>query len=639
MLPHTRTQDLLLQNQSMRLVEQSLDDNDQHAVELAKVRYLQSVLPTPILGTAGVVLMFYFVVDSLHRDTPMLIWLCLGLLTSLWRAALLFRYANLFEILPSKQVISSYLTQTTCTAIIAGMTFGWGWLSFYEHLSPEIQLGFLFTNIVMLFGGLYAYSPHLNAYAAFSLFSLGPALWQVQQGATLWLAQSVGIGLVALVSQMFAYRWAQNFRHNVLLQEKNAKLLGELTKKKEQAEKATRAKSRFLASVSHDLRQPLHAINLYLAVLKRSFESFEQTTNTAQTQNEAAYSSFNHLQDSAAQLTRMFEALIDISKLDAGTTQPQLSPTNIEAMVNHLAHEFSQLSVQNGLTFDAKIPKAIDSIEVFGDPIMIERVLRNLLTNAISHTNKGGVRLRLKIHKKNGTERLEFRVVDTGPGIKASERAKIFEEFYQTDSTRQHSSKIHSTVNNLGLGLAISSRLAELLNTQIRLFSYVGRGSIFSFNLPIQQGNQASATQAHASTATQLALTDCLQRACVAVIDDDLHILDATSQLLKSYGTEVMTATSSQTTWQAIYSAGKLPDVFLVDHRLGKESGLLLIQEINHKYDSAVPCILITGDTSADQVSQFHESGLRVLYKPLIDDLLIGAICAELRPRLTKVNQ
>jgi len=223
MLPHTRTQDLLLQNQSMRLVEQSLDDNDQHAVELAKVRYLQSVLPTPILGTAGVVLMFYFVVDSLHRDTSMLIWLCLGLLTSLWRAALLFRYANLFEILPSKQVISSYLTQTTCTAIIAGMTFGWGWLSFYEHLSPEIQLGFLFTNIVMLFGGLYAYSPHLNAYAAFSLFSLGPALWQVQQGATLWLAQSVGIGLVALVSQMFAYRWAQNFRHNVLLQEKNAK--------------------------------------------------------------------------------------------------------------------------------------------------------------------------------------------------------------------------------------------------------------------------------------------------------------------------------------------------------------------------------------------------------------------------------
>jgi hypothetical protein len=638
MLPQTRNKDLLMQNQSMRLVEQSLDENDQHAVQLAKVRYLQSVLPTPILGTSGVVLMFYFIVDSLHRDTSMLIWLALGLLTSLWRAALLFRYAKVFEIIPSKQVISNYLTQTTCTAMIAGMTFGWGWLSFYEHLSPEVQLGFLFTNIVMLFGGLYAYSPHLNAFAAFSIFSLGPALWQVQQSVTLWLAQSVGIALVALVSQMFAYRWAQNFRHNVLLQEKNTKLLYEFTKKKEQAEKATRSKSRFLASVSHDLRQPLHAINLYLAVLKRSFESFEQTTNTAQTQHEAAYSIINHLNDSATQLTRMFEALIDISKLDAGTTQPQLSPINIKDMINHLAHEFSQLSAQHGLTFDAKIPKSIDSIEVFGDPIMIERVLRNLLTNAISHTNKGGVRLRLKIHIRNGTERLEFRVVDTGPGIQASERAKIFEEFYQSDATRQHSSKTHSTVNNLGLGLAISSRLAELLNAQIRLFSYVGRGSIFSFNLPIQQGTEVSGAQAHSSREAQLALTDCLQRACVAVIDDDLHILDATSQLLKSYGTEVLTATSSQTTWQAIYSAVKFPDVFLVDHRLGKESGLLLIQEIKNKYGSAVPCILITGDTSSDQVSQFHESGLRVLYKPLIDDLLIGTICAELSSRLTKVN-
>ena len=128
--------------------------------------------------------------------------------------------------------------------------------------------------------------------------------------------------MVAFVSQMFAYRWAQNFRHNVLLQEKNAKLLGELTKKKELAEKATRAKSRFLASVSHDLRQPLHAINLYLAVLKRSLDKTQtQTTNT----NEAlAASSLDHLQDSATQLTRMFEALIDISKLDAGTTQANL---------------------------------------------------------------------------------------------------------------------------------------------------------------------------------------------------------------------------------------------------------------------------------------------------------------------------
>lgn len=610
----------------MRLVEQSLDETDEQAVQLAKVRYLQSVLPTPIIGTASVVLMFYFLVESLHRDTEMLVWLSLGLITSAWRGLLLYRHKDFFEVTPSAALIRSYLVQTTCTAIIAGMTFGWGWLSFYEHLSPEIQMGFLFTNIVMLFGGLYAYSPHLTAYASFSFFSLGPALWQVQQNSTLWLAQTVGIGLVALVSQMFAFRWAQNFRHNVLLQEKNAKLLAELTAKKELAENATRAKSRFLASVSHDLRQPLHAINLYLAVLKRAL----MPTPTHEHQ-DLAVTSVNHLQDSATQLTRMFEALIDISKLDAGTTQARLAPISIGAMINQLSQEYLQIAEQSGLVFDKKLPEKIDTIEVFADAIMIERVLRNLLTNATSHTSKGGVRLRLKVVKRNGKERLEFRVVDTGPGIQAAERARIFEEFYQSEVTRELTLNTPNTVRNLGLGLAISSRLAELLKTQIKLHSYLGKGSIFSFDLPMQYSAVNASALPVRSAENSQATTACLQQTCIAVIDDDPHILDATQQLLASYGAKVLIAESAQQAWEAVHRLDKAPDIFLVDHRLTRESGLRLIQTIHEKYGPTKPCILITGDTSADQVAKFHQAGIRVLYKPITDGALIEAICAELR--------
>lgn len=626
MFSQARTQDLLLQNQSMRLVEQSLDEQDLSEVQLAKVRYLQSVLPTPIMGTAGVVLMFYFLVNSLHRDTQMLVWLGLGSITTAWRGFLLFRYRNIFDSGSTEREINGYLTQTTWTAIIAGMTFGWGWLSFYEYLSPEIQMGFLFTNIVMLFGGLYAYSPHLPAYASFSLFSLGPALWQVQQNTTLWLAQSVGIVLVAFVSQMFAYRWAQNFRHNVLLQEKNARLLGELTIKKEQAEKATRAKSRFLASVSHDLRQPLHAINLYLAVLKRALE--KTTPNTAN-HNETTALSLHNLQDSAAQLTRMFEALIDISKLDAGTTQANLNPIKISAMVNQLVQEYSQLAEQRGLIFDKQLPAQIDMIEVFADAIMLERVLRNLLTNAISHTHKGGVRMRLRVVKRSGAERLEFRVVDTGPGIQQAERTKIFEEFYQSGSTRDSKQKPHNTVRNLGLGLAISSRLAELLKTQIRLHSYLGKGSAFSFQLAMQYTPVAYIKQRHAKQAS-MANTACLTQACIAVIDDDPRILEATSHLFESYGAIVFAAEDATQTWQVIHELGKIPDIFLVDHRLAKESGLSLIAAIRKKYGPSKPCILVTGDTSADQVAEFHQAGVTVLYKPLTDSALVNLVCKEL---------
>lgn len=626
MFPQVRTQDLLFQNQSMRLVEESLDEQNISEVQLAKVRYLQSVLPTPIVGTAGVVLMFYFLVNSLHRDTQMLVWLGLGSLTTAWRGFLLFRYKNIFESGSTESEINGYLAQTTFTAIIAGMTFGWGWLSFYEHLSPEIQMGFLFTNIVMLFGGLYAYSPHLPAYASFSLFSLGPALWQVQQNTTLWLAQSVGIGLVAFVSQMFAYRWAQNFRHNVLLQEKNARLLGELTIKKEQAEKATRAKSRFLASVSHDLRQPLHAINLYLAVLKRALE---KTTPNTTNHNETTALSLHNLQDSAAQLTRMFEALIDISKLDAGTTQANLNPIKISSTINQLVQEYSQLAEQQGLIFDKQLPAQIDMIEVFADSIMLERVLRNLLTNAISHTRKGGVRLRLRVVKRSGVERLEFRVVDTGPGIQQAERTKIFEEFYQIGSTQDTSRSPHNTVRNLGLGLAISSRLAELLKTQIRLHSYLGKGSAFSFQLAMQYTPVVSKEQKPANLPSA-PITGCLTQACIAVIDDDPRILDATTHLFESYGAIVFAAEDATQTWQVIQELGKVPDIFLVDHRLAKESGLSLIEAVRKKYGPSKPCILVTGDTSADQVADFHQAGIPVLYKPLTDSVLVNLVCKEL---------
>jgi signal transduction histidine kinase/CheY-like chemotaxis protein len=625
MFPQVRTQDLLLQNQSMRLVEETLDASNANAVLLAKVRYLQSVLPTPIIGTAGVVLMFYLLGVSLNRPFEFLVWLALGLLTTGWRLILLLRYKNLFASPLPTQQLKSYLTQTTHTAVIAGAPVGWGWLNIYAHLSPEIQMGFLFTNIVMLFGGLYAYSPHLPAYVSFSVVSLVPALWQVQQNATLWIAQTVGIALVVLVSQMFAFRWAQNFRHNVLLQEKNAKLLDELTEKKDLAEKATRAKSRFLASVSHDLRQPLHAINLYLAVLKRSLEPNSKNANTHD-QQAIAMDNLHHLQDSATQLTHMFEALLDISKLDAGTTRPQISFTPIASMIRQLTHEFAQVAAQFDLAFDSKLPANLDQMYVLTDVIMLERMLRNLLANATSHTQHGGVRLRLLLKNKGGDDCLEFRVIDTGPGIRRAERNRIFEEFYQTDAARKQASLGHKSSQNLGLGLAITSRLASLLSTRIRLHSQEGKGSVFAFDLPMHHNTHAIEKSTWRDFNHSPLYGHGLHDKFFVIVDDDPLILDATDKLLTSYGARVLTAESSAQAWETLADALFKPDVFLVDHRLNNESGLDLIHTIQQRYGKSEPCILITGDTSAEHVEAFNQSHLRVLYKPLTDQSLIEAI-------------
>lgn len=626
MFSQVNTQDLLLQNQSMRLVEESLDASNQHAVALAKVRYLQSVLPTPIVGTAGVVVMFYLLGISLNRPVDMLVWLLLGSFATAWRIVLFFRHKDIFVQTPNSQTLSRYLTQTTLTAVIAGMTFGWGWLNIYTYLSPEIQMGFLFTNIVMLFGGLYAYSPHLPAYLSFSLFSLAPALWQVQQNSTLWIAQTVGITLVVLVSQMFAFRWAQNFRHNVLLQDNNAKLLAELTEKKDLAEKATRAKSRFLASVSHDLRQPLHAINLYLAVLKRSLEPTDSSRLTESDRHDITHTHVHHLQDSATQLTLMFEALLNISKLDAGTVQPNIAPIKIGNMIKHLAQEYAQVAEHAGLAFETFFPEEIDQMEVVADSIMLERILRNLLTNATSHTQTGAVRLRLKVKKSGEPGRLEFRIVDTGPGIKASDRERIFEEFYQTDIARKRLISSQKTSQNLGLGLAISARLAQLLNTRISLHSYPEKGSVFAFDLPLQYAVQSSRDETLDDLKEPSHDTGSLHHVCVAVIDNDTSILNATQKLLQSYGANVLTAQSAAQIWLAVQASHTVPDIFLVDHGLDEEFGTDLIQTIHEKYGADKPCILITGDSSAEHVEKFNQAKLLVLYKPLTDQTLLQAI-------------
>lgn len=626
MFSQVNTQDLLLQNQSMRLVEESLDASNQHAVELAKVRYLQSVLPTPIVGTAGVVVMFYLLGISLNRPFEMLVWLLLGSLTTVWRIVLFFRHKDIFGQPPNSQTLSRYLTQTTLTAVIAGMTFGWGWLNVYAYLSPEIQMGFLFTNIVMLFGGLYAYSPHLPAYISFSLFSLCPALWQVRHNSTLWVAQTVGISLVVLVSQMFAFRWAQNFRHNVLLQDKNAKLLAELTEKKDLAEKATRAKSRFLASVSHDLRQPLHAINLYLAVLKRSLEPTDNTRMTDSERQDITSTHVHHLQDSATQLTLMFEALLDISKLDASAVQPNMAPIKIENMLKHLAQEYAQVAEHTGLLFETVLPDKLDRIEVMADSIMLERMLRNLLANATSHTQTGGVRLRLKVKKAEGQDRLEFRIIDTGPGIKPSDRDRIFEEFYQTDLARKRISVNQKSSQNLGLGLAITARLAQLLNTRIRLHSYPEKGSVFAFDLPLQYDLHPSQDETSDKLQKPSYGAFSLQHACIAVIDNDTSILNATQKLLQSCGAKVLTAQSAAQTWLEVQASSQEPDIFLVDHGLGEDFGTDLIQAIQKKYGADKTCILITGDSSAEHVEKFNQAQLLVLYKPLSDQTLLQAI-------------
>lgn len=249
----------------------------------------------------------------------------------------------------------------------------------------------------------------------------------------------------------------------------------------------------------------------------------------------------------------MFEALIDISKLDSGTSQPNISPVRINSLIEQLCKDYAHLANASNLTFEKKLAFEIESIEVFADPIMLERVLRNLLSNAINHTQKGGVRLSLLAKNAGGPPRLEFRIVDTGPGISFAERSKVFEEFYQV---RKKAVTSHGVVRNLGLGLAISSRLAELLNTRIRLHSYLGLGSVFAFDLEMRSRATMPLVETPITPSQDIHYA-CINNLCIATIDDDHRILDSTTKLLQSYGATVVAAVSSSDLWELLQKQKK----------------------------------------------------------------------------------
>jgi signal transduction histidine kinase/CheY-like chemotaxis protein len=440
-----------------------------------------------------------------------------------------------------------------------------------------------------------------------------------------WLGDTAGLGLITVVSLMFAFRAARAFRDNHLLQARELTLLQEITEKRDAAVAATLAKSRFLASVSHDLRQPMHAINLYLTALAGGYARQRQNPADAAA-GETVRSSIQSLQESTNYLNSMFEALLDVSRLDAGTVAVNIQHTSLMRMVAQLEADYTQLAKAEGLRFEVRLPRQFPVMEVQTDAALLERLLRNLLVNAMRYTRTGGVRLSLVASDRQ----LDFRVVDTGPGVERAMRQRIFDEFYQVPGSQEKASRSANTGSGIGLGLSIASRLAEKLNARIRLHTRPGWGSVFAVRLPMRHALRPAADDWPSSILP--GPTEALPGGSfVAVIDDDLEILRSTRMMLESFGLKVYTAVSGAEAVAHLGKMGERPDLLISDYRLGAEDGISVIDRLREEFNEQVPAILITGDTSAEHVAIFKQSGLTVLHKPISGHALMAAIQAEMK--------
>ena len=371
----------------------------------------------------------------------------------------------------------------------------------------------------------------------------------------------------------------------------------ELLAARESAERANQAKSRFLATASHDLRQPLQTLTLLNGALRRTVH------------DSAAQEILQHESQAIDAMGRLLNALLDISRIESGAIKPDVSGFTVAVLFDELRNEFAALAESKGLELRIGPTAACAR----SDASLVSQILRNLVSNAIKYTRKGWVTLRCVPH----AAMLRIEVADTGVGIAAAELPLIYDEFYRVGSAPGGSQE------GYGLGLSIVQRLAALLGVKLDVSSEVGHGTVFAIELPVS-AMPAAMNKARAVAAPRAPRKARAPR--ILLVEDDAGVRDATRMLLSVEGYQVTTAASLA---EALDKAktGTGIDLLITDFHLGKtNTGVQVINGVREIAGATLGAILITGDTSARIRELGLDDRLSVACKPIDADQLLRLI-------------
>ncbi len=384
------------------------------------------------------------------------------------------------------------------------------------------------------------------------------------------------------------------------LQESYATLEGKVEERTRQLEVANLAKSRFLAAASHDLRQPLHALGLFVAQLRGRTRADERKWIVARI--EASLSAMNEL----------FNALLDVSKLDAGVLTPDLTDFSIAQLLRQIETTFAGAAREKGLSLRVVRSGAW----VRSDFILLERIVFNLVSNAVRYTSKGGV----VVGCRGRGDRLRIEVWDAGPGIPQDQRQHIFGEFYRLAKADRDQR------GGLGLGLAIVDRLCRLLDHPVELASTLGKGSCFSVTVP----RVRAAAEIIKPPVSARSRFDASNGRLVVVIDDDPLVLEAMGGLMRGWGCSVVTGNTDSAVLAGLADYARPPDVIISDYHLrdGK-TGIEAITRLRNALSTAIPAFLMSGDTNPEPLREARANGYPLLHKP-VDPTALRAMLTQL---------
>lgn len=473
---------------------------------------------------------------------------------------------------------------------------GWGWLAFMLHPSGQASLqafiGFVIGGAVLV--GTGTHNLHYRMLIVTLLLILPPQalrLWLEgpdargaavagMLGAFLVLMLALGWFLRSVTRRGFAVQWEKiELAHQLEVQ------AVDLQTARAAAEAANSAKSRFLAQASHDLRQPIHSMGLFLAAL--SSESLPRRTREM----------LDRIEQSVEALSKLFNALLDVTLLETGQSAPQPARFSLDGLLNDVADEFRLAAETSGV----RIEVAGSGLNVRTDPLIVRRILQNLVSNALRHANCDLITL-AALEEAHG---VYVSVSDDGQGVAEADRDRIFEEFSQAGG---NGGVDLEAGGGLGLGLFIVRRLGDALGVRVELRSSPGEGSRF-----VAGPFEAAATADPVEPPSANVFAE-LARGRVLVIDDDTAALDSTSALLAEWGWTVEARRSISASDAAALTA---PALIISDHDLGPAgTGLEAIAAIRSVH-GPVPALIVSGDTTETLRLRIEGAGLILLRKPV----------------------
>jgi two-component system, sensor histidine kinase len=522
-------------------------------------------------------------------------WMCAIILNQAWRFWLVRRYR---AAAPEPAHRAPWGRAWALGSMLAGALWGLAGVALFLPGDPGHQALLIVCLFGVILGGINLTAVYKPSFYGFVLPALVPLIVRVAMEGDQLHAFIAAVMMVVLAFTLgFGHNLNNVLTQSLAIRYENVDLIGELQAQtaaadhaRATAEAANRDKTQFLAAASHDLRQPLHALGLFASAL------------AAKVREPELKSIAGNINGSVEALERLFSAMMDISKLDAGAVEPVRRSFPLAPLFQRVDAAFAAVATTKRLRLHVVSTRAL----VDSDPLLLERILFNLMSNAVRYTEDGGVVLGVR---RRGPL-LAIEVCDSGIGISATELEHIFDEFYQVDAAGRHGRQGMGT----GLGLAIIRRLAALLHHEVEVESTPGRGSRFSILVP-----RAAPDDAQSAAPAVASFRPTFDGALIAVIDDEVTVVEGMRAWLAQSGAVVVGAGSGNEMLAALGDCGRYPDLIVADYRLrGGALGTDAVALLRHELGLHIPAMLISGDSSAAAISAMRASSLHVLLKPVL---------------------